>query len=273
MLIKFFMKDVRDETASAKQGHPVFEQQEWIHIIVDDRNELERQVTEKDRTRTDFLPYYQAFKAGLEPPTVGLPLKEWPLITRTEIELLNRHHVRSVEDLSSAPDNIIQRCGATYKGLRARAQSYLKESQNKGITIEEILGLKRELSHLEIRNQSLVTQVNSLVQLLRQNSIDADHLLIEEALPEEENFSEVSDAGIPGASSLLADDGGEIPEEVSPRKRPRSRKKPRAAPPKKATSPKKPKAEVQSSVPITDTETDAEAKARRARERRQKRKA
>ena len=106
---RFYTKPVQNNFKSETEGRAVFEDKEFVEILVpgDRKTVVDTLVKEEHRRR--WPQAYAAFKAGLETPLQGTPLEEWPAITRSQVEELRFAHVRTVEQLAGLGDDALNR--------------------------------------------------------------------------------------------------------------------------------------------------------------------
>lgn len=124
LAIRFEMRSVKDEDASASAGRPVYTDKEYIRIIVPgDRNsEVCRPVRAEDHQK--FGAQYRDWKAGLEQRAPGLPLAEWPGLSASQVDTLRYSHITTVEQLAEVSDQNLSKLGMGYETLRQRARDY-----------------------------------------------------------------------------------------------------------------------------------------------------
>lgn len=128
LLVRFEKYDEKQEAASEAAGHPVYVTKDYIRIrAMGSKDEVHREVRTPDFKR--FARQYQAFKLNQEVPLEGMPLAEWPILGRGDVEVLNYIGIRTVEELAQAPDSAVEkiRSGHTYK---RKAQTYLAAARD-----------------------------------------------------------------------------------------------------------------------------------------------
>ena len=128
LFVRFELYEEKQVDASEQAGLPVYKTKEYVRIRpMGSRDEVYREVRPSDLKR--FPRQYQAFKLNQEMPLEGMPLKEWPIVGRGEIEILNTIGIRTVEELANAPDGAVEkiRSGHTYK---RKAQTYLAAAKD-----------------------------------------------------------------------------------------------------------------------------------------------
>jgi len=151
--VMFSLYPVKDELATEKEGRPVYVDAEFIQIIVpgDKNNVVKRPVREKDKRI--FRKQYEAFKAGTQDVTNGTPLKEWPGITRSEVEMLAYFKVQTVEALADLSDGAIQEIGPI-RHLTERAKRYVADAKAAAPTEQMAAALKaKDLEMENLRRQ------------------------------------------------------------------------------------------------------------------------
>lgn len=149
--VMFSLEPKLDEKASATAGRPVFVDVEYIEKINPGirLNIVKRPI--EDRDRRDFAPQYKAWKSGLADPTTGTPLREWPQISRSQVETLAPHGVRSVEDLAELADSTCQSLGPGTLALKQKAKDWLEKAA--GGALE---------SKLRAENDAMRTQLEAM---------------------------------------------------------------------------------------------------------------
>lgn len=102
--VRFFMDPVEQTARSIKEGRRVFEDTEFIEIMIpgDKLNVIKRQVFDIDRAR--FAQQYARFKQGLADQTVGTPLSELVFISAAKVKEYDYFGIKTVEQLAGAAD-------------------------------------------------------------------------------------------------------------------------------------------------------------------------
>lgn len=153
LMVKFFYKNVENKLESAKQGRPVFKEKTYIEIRIAGQRDAQacRPVTHSDKMR--FPAHYDAFEKRMEPPTTGMPLLEWALISRSQAEELAFLHIKTVEQLATVKDGNIQNFMGGY-ALREKAVKWLETSSAETVDREkeemrdELAVLKAQMAKL-----------------------------------------------------------------------------------------------------------------------------
>lgn len=124
----FYMKAVKNNFKSAKEGRAIFDEKPFVKIIVpgDRLNMVDAPVTPYHKQR--FQALWERFEKGLEAPETGTPLGEMPWMSVGMVEELRAFGVKTVENLANLNDGVVSRImGATM--LKAKAQAFLDAAQ------------------------------------------------------------------------------------------------------------------------------------------------
>lgn len=160
VFVKFFTKPVQNESKSASEGRPIFDEREYVEIRTPGQqsNVIQRPVTDMDRQR--FRESYRQFKEGITEQLVGTPLSEVPFLTRSQVEELAYLRVRTVEHLADLNDSVCGQHVGLHK-LKQTAKSYLDRALGQAPLAElqaQLDQLKAELatSQATIQDQSRI---------------------------------------------------------------------------------------------------------------------
>ena len=110
-----------------------------------------------------FREHYTAWKAGKEAPLNGHPISDWPSIGPSVVKMLQGLNVRTIEDLAAANEETIRRMGMGSRDLKQKAIDWLQSAQGNGKVTEELSTLRGENEALQVRCESLETQLRELV--------------------------------------------------------------------------------------------------------------
>ena len=136
LMVRFFYKNVQNKMESQKQGRPIFKEKTYIEIRIAGQRDAQacRPVTHSDMQR--FPKHFEAFTDRMEPPTEGIPLLEWPLITRSQAEELSFLHIKTVEQLATVKDGNMQNFMGGY-ALREKAVKWLEVNDKESVDREK----------------------------------------------------------------------------------------------------------------------------------------
>jgi hypothetical protein len=99
--------------------------------------------------------HYSAWKAGQETPEHGIPLAAWPGITPEQADVLRTAGLRSVEDIATASDGIVNRISLPgIRELQGNAKRFL-EAQDGVKTAEALAKKDQEISSLQDQLEEL----------------------------------------------------------------------------------------------------------------------
>jgi hypothetical protein len=152
----FYVEPVLDEAKTQEAGHPVFSEVEFVKIIIPgSRNERPIfRVNENHKKR--WPEQYKAFKDGVEYKGDGMPLIEWPQLTKTMVVTLNAIGIESVEELAEANEEGLRKLGGMYLDMKYKAQDFLKNET----------ASSREIKKLESQNLDLEKRIKELEAIM-----------------------------------------------------------------------------------------------------------
>lgn len=156
--VKFYVRPVQDEAASAKEGRPIYRDREYVEIRTpgDQNNVIQRPVSDMDRQR--FRAAYAQFKDGHGEQVVGTPLVEAPWITRSQVEELSHLRIRTVEHLAAVNDDTCTRVPGLYT-LRDKAKAMIEKAAGDA----PVLAVQAE-------NEKLKNELEALKQTVKEQS-------------------------------------------------------------------------------------------------------
>jgi hypothetical protein len=177
LLVRFFYKNVHNKLESQQLGRPVFKEKTYIEIRVAGQRDVQacRPVTYADKQR--FPRHYEAFEKRVEPPTEGMPLLEFPAITRTQAEELSFMNVKTVEQLASMKDANLSKFMNGYK-LRDQAVKWL-ESNTLAVDDAEKSELKATVADMKLQIAQLTELVDLATFKVKQSAKGAGNLDLE----------------------------------------------------------------------------------------------
>ena len=147
LLVKFFYKEREDKAKTLEEGRPCFKEVEYVEIRIPGNRDPQacRPATLHDKAR--FERHYDAFKRRVEVPEEGTLLKEWPQISRSQIEEMSFLNVKTVEQLAGMSDG---NAGKLHGGitLKRRATEWLSSAGETQL-IAEKEALQARLTDME----------------------------------------------------------------------------------------------------------------------------
>ena len=168
--VRFYTKPVMQRAQSRDAGRPVFEDMEFIEIMVpgDKHSIIRRRIRDLDKRR--FARQYEAFRAGKGEQQIGTPLTMLPFITAAKAEEYRFFHIITAEQLaatadgSSAANSIMG-----FQGDKQKANAYLQMAAGNA----PILQLQEALSDKENQISAMQQQMDQMNAKLEELSIKA----------------------------------------------------------------------------------------------------
>jgi hypothetical protein len=159
MIPVFYMKAVRNNFESQKQGRDIWDEIPYVEIMIpgDKLTQVHERVNEGHKHR--WPTHWMAFQMNQEAPQEGTPLAEWPPCNRAMLEMLGSQKVRTVEQLAGLSDaQLMATMPMGGRVLRDKAQAWLKQAEGMAPMAEmqqqleasrdEIENLKRQIAEL-----------------------------------------------------------------------------------------------------------------------------
>lgn len=165
LLVLFSYQPHQNREKTAKEGRPIFEDREYVMIMVpgDKESIVHRPASEMDINR--FPAQYQKFKNKQSQETAaGTPLKLIPMLTASQIKELEYFNCYTVEQLAELPDGNAHKF-QNGQSLKKLAKDYLATAKGMAPTVQ----LRKELSErdnqLAAANQQLAALAKRLEKL------------------------------------------------------------------------------------------------------------
>jgi hypothetical protein len=177
LYVVFYPRTVIDGVASKEHGRPIYHEVDFIRIHVpgDRFTTIDKKVTDVERGRFPMQwSRYSATKQNSMPD--GMPLAEWPAITRSQAEELRHFNVHTVEQLSTLADQFGQRF-AGFFDLRRKAQAYLAQAKDDAFAAKVAVEndeLKARIAQQEATLKVLSERIESMNSSDKEPS-NADH--------------------------------------------------------------------------------------------------
>ena len=162
----FYSEPVENTFESSKQGRPIFVDQEFVKILIPgDRNSSPVQRVD-DEVKTRWPKQYEAFKAGLDTPVEGTPLREWPPISRGQALEFAHFHVVTVEHLAALDDAKIANLGMGARALREVARTHLDVAKNGTGPLMQIMSERDRFRDQTIRDADTIASQKARIEEL-----------------------------------------------------------------------------------------------------------
>lgn len=175
--VRFEVRAEEDRQASLEAGHYVGRDVHYALITpMGSKDCIERKADEWfDKLKQDvaegrcprewlaaFKEIYKEWCEGREAPVNGTPITDWPPVSPSQVKTLLSLHVRTVEDLAAANEEVLSRIGMGGRALKQRAVDWLTSASSTGVASGEITALKAQNENLQARNEQLETQLKEL---------------------------------------------------------------------------------------------------------------
>jgi len=125
---RFYLRPVLNNFKSELQGHPVFEEKEYVEIIIPGNRGTTVDTPVKQDHKDRWPQLYARFQSNQEQATEGTPIEEWAAITRSQAEELRYLNIRTVEAMANLDDTALQKIGMGGFALREKAQRFLEQA-------------------------------------------------------------------------------------------------------------------------------------------------
>lgn len=169
--VRFEVRGVEDRAATIANGHYTERDVEFVLITPPySKDCIDKEVSAwllelDEHLRNNRLPQgwvdgykakYKAWKAGLEIPEDGVPIKGWSMVSPAVQNNLLAIGVRTVEALAKINDEGMKRYGMGALDLKNRAIAYLKTAKNVAPVAQENAALKAEMADLKAKLEQVM---------------------------------------------------------------------------------------------------------------------
>lgn len=151
--VEFYDESMEHRAESAKKGRPVYKDRTLVKIVnpVDMNVVIVRAATADDKQK--YRKAYQAYQNEAKSSSVdGMPLREWPAVTRSQAREAAFYNILTVEQVADLSSDQIGELGSEWEPLRKKAQLYLKGSEDSAAALalaDENEQLKKQLAALQ----------------------------------------------------------------------------------------------------------------------------
>jgi hypothetical protein len=133
LFAEFRMEAVQNHAKSREEGRAIFEEVPFITIMFpgDKTKQVDRPVKLEDDVDgpsdlTRFPKQWSRFQAQEEQSGDGLPVQQWPVLSKSQALELKAVGIHTVEQLAALPDTALNWLGA--RELRTQAQAWLEKA-------------------------------------------------------------------------------------------------------------------------------------------------
>lgn len=168
--VTFEVRPVEDRAATEASGHWIGKDAIFAMITPSgSKDKIEklaeqwikdlREQVRQDRFPAHWLEAYEraldAFKRNEELPEDGFPIKEWPVCSPAQRQLLLSLSIRTVEALAELNESGMTALGMGGRDLKEKAKAFLEVSKNDGKTAKELSNLRQDV----IKKESQITEL------------------------------------------------------------------------------------------------------------------
>lgn len=155
LAVKFFKKTIKNNFKSAEEGKPVFNDVDYVSIIIPgNRPETrERKATDKDRER--FAPIWEKYLKNEEIIQEGTMLEMLPTIDDARLSLCKGLNIVTIEQLANLDEIGINNLGFGARELITDAKKYIEGTST-------IVKLEKENEEFKEKIKELEKEINKL---------------------------------------------------------------------------------------------------------------
>jgi len=163
LYVKFYTRPVMHGFKSSEAGRPIYEDKEYIEILVPGDSKTKVDCPVNDEFRTRFPKQYEKFKRNEVQAVTGTPLEMWPQITRSMVAELKAMNVTTVEQLADMADTTAQNIMGNHD-LRRRAKLFIDAAKGEAVNnklTEELTKRDDEINLLKTQMAQLITSMQA----------------------------------------------------------------------------------------------------------------
>ena len=175
LAVKFYKRPVELKNESIAQGRPIFQEFDFIKILVpgDALTEIDTYVSDAHKTRFPIQWANYMNRQGSEESYSGTPLSEWPQVSASQAEELKGIKFHTVESVAHCSDQQLQKigmiAGMSPHNFRERAKTFLnlaEESAGISKREEEITQLKEENAKIKAETEAKLAAMQEQMSAL-----------------------------------------------------------------------------------------------------------
>lgn len=162
LFVQFYLGSVKNEDKSAEAGHPVFDAVPFVRIKVPgDRNTMVDTIADATYKRR-FSKMWWNFQQSLSQELSGFPLRDWPALTRAQVEELNYMNIFTVEQLATVADVFGAKIMGFYD-MRRKAIAYLEQAKDSAFA-QKMANENKELRDQLAANQAEIKRLSDMFE-------------------------------------------------------------------------------------------------------------
>ena len=160
LYVTFHVLPIFNAFKSAEAGRPIYEDEEYIRIIVPGDSKTTVDCPADATFKARFPKQYEHFKKGLEQSVTGTPLEMWPQMTVSMVAEFKAVNIRTVEQLAELSDSNAQKFMGSNM-WRQKAHAFLEAAAGEA----ENNKMAAELEKRDVEIQALKTQMEQLLKI------------------------------------------------------------------------------------------------------------
>ena len=175
LAVKFYKRPVELKNESIAQGRPIFQEFDFIKILVpgDALTEIDTYVSDAHKTRFPIQWANYMNRQGSEESFSGTPITEWPQVSASQAEELKGIKFHTVESVAHCSDQQLQKigmiAGMSPHNFRERAKTFLNlasETADISKREEELAQLKEENAKIKAETEAKLSQMQEQMTAL-----------------------------------------------------------------------------------------------------------
>jgi hypothetical protein len=130
----FYVEAVENRSKSEAEGRPVFDEVEYVRIMIagDQKTEIIKKVS--DVVRNQYRNEYMHWKQTQQQAVSGTPIEQWPAASVSFVKTAKMLNITTVEALADLHDGALQRLGMGARDMQARARAFLLAAKDNAVT-------------------------------------------------------------------------------------------------------------------------------------------
>lgn len=174
LFVVFYMGTLPNDARSVEEGRLIVDDVEAVRIMVpgDKTNVIDRPATLSDRKR--FAKQYAAFREGKkeDEQLSGTRIKDWPFVSRAQIEELHWLGIKTVEQLAALRDDVVSRSPG-FLHLKNNAVAWLAQTKDSALAAQQAAKMEEQSNRIDTLNRVIEDQAQRLEKL--QAQMQRDH--------------------------------------------------------------------------------------------------
>ena len=175
LAVKFYKRPVELKNESIAQGRPIFQEFDFIKILVpgDALTEIDTYVSDAHKTRFPIQWANYMNRQGSEESYSGTPLSEWPQVSASQAEELKGIKFHTVESVAHCSDQQLQKigmiAGMSPHNFRERAKTFLNlasETADISKREEELAQLREDNAKIKAETEAKLSQMQEQMTAL-----------------------------------------------------------------------------------------------------------